>query len=76
MPEEIDGQGLSAGGSRPRVDSRRATCHAVVPLLDNLGLEALAAACAEARRYAVLMVVAPPNVAGGTGSPVDPVAVL
>ncbi|MFF4263724.1 cyclase family protein [Streptomyces virginiae] len=47
-----------------------------VPLLDNLDLEALSAACAAAGRYAFLLVVAPLNVPGGTGSPVNPVAVL
>ncbi|MCC9712132.1 cyclase family protein [Streptomyces sp. MNU76] len=47
-----------------------------VPLLDNLDLEALAAATAEAGRYEFLLVVAPLNVPGGTGSPVNPVAVL
>ncbi|MEU1628135.1 cyclase family protein [Streptomyces sp. NPDC020096] len=47
-----------------------------VPLLDNLDLEAISAACAEAGRYAFLLVVAPLNVPGGTGSPVNPVAVL
>ncbi|MEU9149705.1 cyclase family protein [Streptomyces sp. NPDC048417] len=47
-----------------------------VPLLDNLDLEALSAATAEAGRYAFLLVVAPLNVPGGTGSPVNPVAVL
>ncbi|MER6129714.1 cyclase family protein [Streptomyces sp. NPDC001795] len=47
-----------------------------VPLLDNLDLEALSAAAAEAGRYAFLLVVAPLNVPGGTGSPVTPVAVL
>ncbi|MFI1645432.1 cyclase family protein [Streptomyces avidinii] len=47
-----------------------------VPLLDNLDLEPLSAACAEAGRYAFLLVVAPLNVPGGTGSPVNPVAVL
>jgi kynurenine formamidase len=47
-----------------------------VPLLDNLDLEALSAACAEAGRYEFLMTVAPLNVPGGTGSPVNPVAVL
>jgi kynurenine formamidase len=47
-----------------------------VPLLDNLDLEALSAATAEAGRYAFLLVVAPLNVPGGTGSPVTPVAVL
>ncbi|MFD6972316.1 cyclase family protein [Streptomyces sp. NPDC059979] len=47
-----------------------------VPLLDNLDLEALSAACAEAGRYAFLLVVTPLNVPGGTGSPVNPVAIL
>ncbi|MGW0885919.1 cyclase family protein [Streptomyces sp. NPDC002671] len=47
-----------------------------VPLLDNLDLEALSAATAEAGRYEFLLVVAPLNIPGGTGSPVNPVAVL
>lgn len=47
-----------------------------VPLLDNLDLEALSAAAAEADRPAFLLVVAPLNVPAGTGSPVTPVAVL
>lgn len=47
-----------------------------VPLLDNLDLESLSAACAEVGRYAFMTVVAPLNVPGGTGSPVNPVAVL
>lgn len=47
-----------------------------VPLLDNLDLEALSAACAEEGRYEFLLVVAPLNIPGGTGSPVTPVAVL
>ncbi|MFI6144799.1 cyclase family protein [Streptomyces sp. NPDC051109] len=47
-----------------------------VPLLDNLDLEALAAACAEAGRHEFMIVVTPLNVPGGTGSPVNPVAVL
>lgn len=47
-----------------------------VPLLDNLDLEALSAATAEAGRYEFMLVVAPLNVPGGTGSPVTPVAVL
>ncbi|MFE2144402.1 cyclase family protein [Streptomyces sp. NPDC059456] len=47
-----------------------------VPLLDNLDLEALSAACAGADRHEFMIVVAPLNVPGGTGSPVDPVAVL
>jgi kynurenine formamidase len=47
-----------------------------VPLLDNLDLEALSQACARTGRYEFLFVVAPLNVPGGTGSPVNPVAVL
>ncbi len=47
-----------------------------VPLLDNLDLEALSAACAEAGRYEFMFTVAPLNVPNGTGSPVNPVAVL
>jgi kynurenine formamidase len=47
-----------------------------VPLLDNLDLEALAAATAEAGRHEFLFVVAPLNIPGGTGSPVNPVAIL
>lgn len=47
-----------------------------VPLLDNLDLEPLSAAAAEAGRNEFLLVVAPLNVPGGTGSPVSPVAVL
>ncbi|MEU1817820.1 cyclase family protein [Streptomyces roseifaciens] len=47
-----------------------------VPLLDNLDLEELSAACAGAGRYAFLLLVAPLNIPGGTGSPVNPVAVL
>jgi kynurenine formamidase len=47
-----------------------------VPLLDNLDLEALSTACAEAGRHEFLLVIAPLNVPGGTGSPVNPVAVL
>ena len=47
-----------------------------VPLLDNLDLSRLSAACAERRRWEFLLVVAPLRVRGGTGSPVNPVAVL
>ncbi len=47
-----------------------------VPLLDNLDLEALSAACAGAERYEFMIVVTPLVVPGGTGSPVNPVAVL
>ncbi|MBW8795701.1 MAG: cyclase family protein [Streptomyces sp.] len=64
------------------VDGVHSPVHALVvaamgvPLLDNLDLEALSAATARAGRYEFLLVVAPLNIPGGTGSPVNPVAVL
>jgi kynurenine formamidase len=45
-------------------------------LLDNLDLEALSGACAEVGSFEFLLVVAPLIVPGGTGSPVNPIAVL
>ena len=47
-----------------------------VHLLDNLALAELAAACAERKRWEFLLTVAPLRVAGGTGSPVNPIAIL
>jgi hypothetical protein len=47
-----------------------------VHLLDNLRLDGLAAACADEQRWEFLFVVSPLQVGGGTGSPVNPVAVL
>ena len=47
-----------------------------IPLLNNLDLGALSQACAQEGKYEFLLVVAPLNVADGTGSPVIPVAVL
>jgi len=47
-----------------------------VHLLDNLALAELASACAERKRWEFLLTVAPLRVAGGTGSPVNPIAVF
>jgi kynurenine formamidase len=47
-----------------------------LPLLDNLDLEELGAACAEEDRYQFMFVVAPLNIPRGTGSPVNPLAVF
>jgi hypothetical protein len=47
-----------------------------LPLLDNARLEALASACAEESRWEFLLVVAPLVIPGGTGSPVNPIALL
>ncbi len=47
-----------------------------LPLLDNANFEELAAACAELGRWEFLLVIAPLVVNGGTGSPVNPIAIL
>ena len=47
-----------------------------VHLLDNLQLGRLADACAREQRWEFLFVVLPLRIGGGTGSPVNPVAVL
>jgi kynurenine formamidase len=47
-----------------------------LPLLDNATFEALAAKCAEVGRWEFMLVVAPLVVVGGTGSPVNPIAVF
>jgi kynurenine formamidase len=47
-----------------------------VALLDNLDLEPLAEACAMASQWEFLVAVCPLNIPGGTGSPVNPIAVL
>ena len=45
-------------------------------LLDNLDLEALAAACAAETRWAFLLTLAPLRIQGGTGSPLNPIAMF
>ena len=47
-----------------------------VALLDNSLLQPLAEACAEEGRYDFMLTINPLNVVGGTGSPVNPVAVF
>lgn len=47
-----------------------------VHLLDNLRLDRLAAACASEGRWEFLLTVAPLVIEGGTGSAVNPIAVL
>ncbi len=47
-----------------------------VHLLDNLELGRLGAACAAEERWEFLFVVAPLRIRGGTGSPLNPVAIL
>jgi kynurenine formamidase len=47
-----------------------------VALVDNALLQPLAEACAEEGRYEFLLTFAPLPVVGGTGSPVNPIALL
>jgi kynurenine formamidase len=47
-----------------------------VHLLDYLQLEDLARRCEEAGRWEFLVVAAPLRIAGGTGSPVNRIAIL
>jgi kynurenine formamidase len=47
-----------------------------VHLLDYLHLRQLAAACEEAQRWEFLFVAAPLRIPGGTGSPLNPIAIL
>ncbi len=45
-------------------------------LLDNLALEELAEVCSENRRWAFLLTLAPLRIEGGTGSPLNPIAMF
>ncbi|MFC6357958.1 cyclase family protein [Luteococcus peritonei] len=47
-----------------------------IPLLDNLDLEALSAACRAENQYRFMFTLAPLNVPRGTGGPINPIAVL
>lgn len=47
-----------------------------LPLLDNLALEELGQACAEAGRWEFMLTIAPLRLPRATGSPVNPLAVL
>lgn len=45
-------------------------------LMDNLDLEELASACTQEKRRSFFLTVAPLRIEGGTGSPVNPIAVF
>jgi len=67
--------------ARPIADGHPWGVHAAIitlgiALVDNVALEPLAAACEEERRHDFALVVAPLPVVGGTGSPVNPLALL
>ncbi len=47
-----------------------------VNLLDNLDLEAVAETAARLERWEFMLVVSPLRVPGGTGSPVNPIAIF
>ncbi|WP_328456471.1 cyclase family protein [Amycolatopsis sp. NBC_00438] len=47
-----------------------------MPLIDAVGLDDLAALCAELQRYSFLLTVAPPRIHGLTGIPVNPIALF
>ena len=47
-----------------------------LPLLDNADFDELAAVCSELGRWEFQLVIAPLVVMGGTGSPVNPIAVF
>jgi hypothetical protein len=46
------------------------------PIFDNFDFEAVSEAAAKKNRWAFLISVAPLDVPGGTGSPVNPVAIF
>jgi kynurenine formamidase len=47
-----------------------------MPLLDNMNLDDVAQACAEEGRWEFLFVTAPLRLPGGTGSPINPLAIF
>ena len=47
-----------------------------IHLLDYLQLEDLRAVCERTGRWAFLLVAAPLRIVGGTGSPLNPIAIL
>lgn len=82
-------RGISALGSDGNNDTAPSTTEGVgfpihvlalsaigIPLFDYLQLEDIAAACAEAGRWEFLLVAAPLRIVNGTGSPLNPIAVL
>ena len=85
----LAGRGVAALGSDGNNDTAPSTTagiefpiHALalnaigIHLLDYLHLEDLAASCAGAERWEFLFVAAPLRIVGGTGSPLNPIAVL
>jgi hypothetical protein len=46
------------------------------PIFDNCDLEALSEACNQRKRWAFMLSAAPLAVPGGTGSPLNPIAIF
>jgi kynurenine formamidase len=85
----LHAQGVAVLGSDADTDARpsqvvdvHTPAHALalgamgMPLLDNMNLDGLAAVCADERRWEFLFVTAPLRLPGGTGSPINPLAVF
>jgi kynurenine formamidase len=71
----IEGVTLPSGGTYP-VIHRFAIVARGMNLLDNLDLEAVAETATRLKRWEFMLVVAPPRVPGGTGSPINPIAIF
>jgi kynurenine formamidase len=71
----VAGVTLPSGGSYP-VIHRFAIVARGMNLLDNLDLETLAETAARLKRWEFMLIVAPPRVPGGTGSPINPIAIF
>jgi kynurenine formamidase len=77
----IGGEGLNEAFPPDRTPARPPFHVVGIPamglcLLNNCDFERLAAACAARRRWEFLLVIAPLNLPGALGSPVNPVAVF
>jgi kynurenine formamidase len=76
------GWDLQEAGGQHEVYPARIPIHEVaipymgMPLLDNANFERLAETCAELGRWEFLFVISPLVVLGGTGSPVNPLAIF
>lgn len=55
---------------------RLALAQLAIPLIDGVNAGALAALSARLGRYAFLLVVAAPRIAGTTGLPVNPICIF
>jgi kynurenine formamidase len=85
----LNDHGVAALGSDADTDARpsrvadvHTPAHALamtamgMPLLDNMHLDRLATTCAEEGRWEFLFIAAPLRVPGGTGSPINPLAIF